>query len=226
MDFDGVQVSESNLASILRDAAHGTVSVQDVEASQNPTSWALALVRAAAASSLRPALGRAVATLFESSDDSEVSLALEAQRQEPVVDGSLLWEILFEHAGAQRFEQAGRVALALVGLAGRGSQLYDDRLRDLLLRSDTPRELADKLLTLAGAHDRDWLVQHTELVLAGSDDDTLMRIGEVAAALGSSALQDFAAKLAAACAAQGHPLPKSTLDTLAEMVDARRQAGR
>src|SRR4051794_10452144 len=157
MDFEGVTITEGNLESILRDAAHGRVPIRDVEASQNPASWALALVRELAGGPLQAALERALVALVESSDQDEVGFAIQALRAAPIVNGDLLWELLFTHAAANQAALATMIASTLVTLSGRGRLSYDDRARDLLLRQIAPRDLFDKLLSLAGAHDRDWL---------------------------------------------------------------------
>ncbi len=223
--FDATVISDTNLGSILRDAARGEVPVRDLDAALNPTGWALALAQAVAESSLRPSLKRALATLFQSDEGHDVALALAVHSSQPLVDADLLWEILFARSNAKRFELAGGAASALITLSGLGALTFDVRLRDLLASRETPRPLVDMLLVLAGGHDRPWLLRRAELLVGDSDDDTLNRIGQVASSLGSNALEEFAHALATGLAARGRPLAKSVTDVVASMVEARRRAG-
>ena len=232
LDFDGIRVTERNIGALLRDASHGSVPVRDLDAALNPGFWAGALAHQVAQGALRAALVREVTAMFRSSDPRERALALSIHdsAQPALLEAGALWQIFQTLAAEGRTAEALEAAQGLHILAGRGQAIdYDGHagtVRDLLLRSETPRALADSLLTFVGDSDRAWLLEHFEILRAGDDQQTLLRIGEVATRLGSAELRALAESLGVRFATAGMPLPRSTLDTLAAMIDARRRAGR
>ncbi len=224
IDFEGATLREDNLLSILRDAAHGIVPVRDVEAAQNPTSWVLALVQTVAPSPLAGALTDALVALMRSADESEAALAVKAQSIEPLVDAAALWGVLFDQVAAGRLSIAETIAMALISQAGRGALPADPRLRDLLTRPGLSRSLFDELLTLAGVNERPWLLHHPELLRGDSDDDTKLRIANVAGTLDGDTLADFGSALEKEWASRGAPLSEPVRDMVAAMVRGRRKA--
>lgn len=225
MQFEGVTLSDADVIVVLKDAAHGSVPVHDIEAAQNPGAWALALVHTLAGSPLRRALASAIATLLQSGDAEEVRLGIEAFRAQPIVDADVLWETLVEHTAAGRFAAAAEVSTALLRLAHDRHLSLDERLRDLIVKPSLSRELFDRLLNLAGALDADWLAQQPDLFQGDTDDDTTLRVAEAGTAMGSAALATFVDALDARCATFGRTLPASTRKTLAAMIAARQKAG-
>ncbi len=227
LDFDGLTVQADEILPILRDAAHGSVPVQDVDAAQNPGAWALAFAHAVAQSVERNALAAAVQALLASASLPEAQLGLELQRQTKTLGADALWPLVFAHAVAGRPEGAALAAAGIVPLAATGHATFDARACDLLEAPELAPRLRDTLLALAGGPARDWLVAHATSVLGGtSDSDTLGRIGAVATTLGSDALEALATALSARFAEAGEPLPTTTVTTLGAMVAARRSAGK
>lgn len=225
--FDGLSVEPAQFLSILRDAAGGSVPVQDVDAAQNPETWALAFARAVDASgAYRAELAAAVAALLASEVPAEAQLGLEIQRQTKVLGGAALWPIVFDHTASGRIDLAVSAASAIVPLAVEGSATLDARALVLLREPGLAPRLRATLLSLVGALSRDWLFDHLGVLQGASDDETLGRIGAVAMTLGSGALDAFVATLQVRLAEAGTPLPASSLGTLAAMVTARRNAGR
>jgi hypothetical protein len=225
VDFDGLSVEPAQFLPILREAAGGSVPVQDVDAAQNPETWALAFARAVDASAHRGELADAVAALLASTVPAEAQLGLEIQRQTNLLGATALWPLVFDHSARGRAELAALAASALVPLAVKGSATLDTGALALLEDPALAPRLRSALLTLVGALGRDWFFDHLGALQGPNDDDTLGRIGAVAMTLGSGALEAFVATLSARLAEVGTPLPASSLQTLAAMVSVRRNAG-
>lgn len=225
-EFDGLSVPPEEVLPILRAAAAGDVPVRDVWAAQNPDAWALAFARAAHASTLRPALATATATLVASPVLQEAQLGFSVQDSFGLVGDKALWSALFEHAGAGRTDQVLLAASALTAMAAVGRATVDARVLDWLQQSDLAPQVRAELLALAGTQCLDWVLDHIAVLQGDSDNQTLQFIGALVGSLGSEALAHFAGELQVRFAQAVTPLPTATVATLAAMVAARRRAGK
>lgn len=184
-DFEGVPLTSSAIEAALRGVAHGQVPVRDIEAAQNPKSWAGALSRAAAESHARE-----LATALErlaSGDVEEVELAMELQRATGVLDSAALWRALAPQSDARARDA---VLLALVSQMGKHRLVYDDSLRTLAGGNLAPSSL-ELALMLLGKYDSDWLVQHATL-LGQTDAERVSGMGHAATAMTATELEAFA----------------------------------
>lgn len=190
-NFEGVPLTSNAIEAALRGVAHGQVPVRDIEAAQNPKSWAGALSRAAAESHARE-LAAALEHLANG-DAEEVELAMELQRATGVLDSAALWRAL-----RSQTDPRGRdaVLLALVSQMGKSTLVYDPALRSLAATNLDPSSL-ELALMLLGKYDRDWLVQHATL-LGPSDAERVSRMGQAASAMTATELETFANALRAA----------------------------